>query len=92
MVCAYAGAGAAIGTYMTFTYYPQSGLAPRRTAMKVKKLVLCASLLFWVLPAFAYTPVHFQNFAMGEKLFFGILVCLGIALFVIIKVLQKTRQ
>lgn len=58
--------------------------------MKVKNLVLCASLLFWQHPVFAYSPVHFRSVSTVEKYFFGILSGLGLALFVIIKVLRKT--
>ncbi|MCX5792684.1 MAG: hypothetical protein NTY45_10820 [Elusimicrobia bacterium] len=51
---------------------------------------MCASLLFWQHPVFAYSPVHFRSVSTVEKYFFGILSGLGLALFVIIKVLRKT--
>ncbi len=58
--------------------------------MKLKKLVLCAALLFWHHPVFAFTSANFQNATNVEKYFFGTLIGLGLALFVIIKVLRKT--
>lgn len=58
--------------------------------MKIKELVLCASLLFCCPPAFAIGRI--RNFSPGDKSFFGIFAGLFFALLAVIWVLKKIQR